>query len=159
MFFDSVLEKPKTIARPIVNYCAVAGAALLFYDYILTLRTEILCIWKRKCSFATLLFFVNRYGILLNRTILIMQIRPWGDIPVEQASVVCFLISVLITQPMIVLCDFLGLQLHSEVKSGFDDFSGINNYNVFVPPNVCRLVQQSKGLCFGHDPWSNSASS
>ncbi|KAJ7065710.1 hypothetical protein C8F01DRAFT_1249282 [Mycena amicta] len=39
--------------------------AFLAYDYLLTLESEVTAFWRAKISFATILFFVNRYGVLL----------------------------------------------------------------------------------------------
>ncbi|THG94529.1 hypothetical protein EW026_g6961 [Hermanssonia centrifuga] len=36
-------------------------AALVTYEYILTMNQEVAMIWKRKWTFATWLFIMNRY--------------------------------------------------------------------------------------------------
>ncbi|TDL18654.1 hypothetical protein BD410DRAFT_900726 [Rickenella mellea] len=43
-----------------------AGAALVFYDYILTLPTEIAEIWNSKFSGAKVLFFLARYPFVIS---------------------------------------------------------------------------------------------
>ncbi|EJC98999.1 uncharacterized protein FOMMEDRAFT_23360 [Fomitiporia mediterranea MF3/22] len=47
------------------NYAAVAGAALLAYDYFLTLDAEIDFVWHSRWSFAKMLFFILRYSAFL----------------------------------------------------------------------------------------------
>lgn len=83
------LVKEKMTEMIIANCCAVAATILLYYDYLLTLPDEIRCIWKRKFSFATVLFFVNRYVTLLYRTLMIIQMLPWSSLPEDQADTLC----------------------------------------------------------------------
>ena len=47
--------------------------ALLFYDYVLTFPAEVRCIWNRKITGASLLFFVNRYCFLVFKVLLTIQ--------------------------------------------------------------------------------------
>ncbi|KAI0786301.1 hypothetical protein C8Q75DRAFT_808694 [Abortiporus biennis] len=58
----------------LANFCGVAATALLYYDLSLTLSSEIRCIWRRKPTGATVLFFVNRYGTLVNRTLMLINL-------------------------------------------------------------------------------------
>ncbi|TDL21404.1 hypothetical protein BD410DRAFT_304051 [Rickenella mellea] len=48
-----------------LNSVIVSGAALVFYDYALTLSTEISEIWNSKLSGAQALFFLSRYGFMV----------------------------------------------------------------------------------------------
>lgn len=70
--------------------------ALLRYDYFLTLPQEVHCIWGRKLSAPTVLFYVNRYGILISRVILMGQLITWQGAtgPETQAMFVITSISV-----------------------------------------------------------------
>ncbi|KAJ7245657.1 hypothetical protein B0H12DRAFT_1127497 [Mycena haematopus] len=54
----------------------IIGAALLFYDYLLTLDLEISRYWGARISWSTVLFFVNRYGSLLGNVPVVIQ-RFW----------------------------------------------------------------------------------
>jgi len=85
----NALVAEKMTEMVIANCCAVAATILLYYDYLLTLQDEIRCIWKRKFSFATVLFFVNRYVTLLYRTLMIVQMLPWANLPEDQADAIC----------------------------------------------------------------------
>lgn len=51
--------------------------ALAFYEYFTTLSEEVRCIWKRKFSLGSVLFFVNRYVLLLNRLARLVQLVVW----------------------------------------------------------------------------------
>ena len=50
---------------------------LFCYDYILTFSREVKCIWSRKVSAAVVLFFINRYVVLANRLIRLIQLYDW----------------------------------------------------------------------------------
>lgn len=56
------------------------NSAILFYDYFLTLPQEVQCIWGRKLSAPTVLFYVNRYGTLISRVFLIGQAITWQGV-------------------------------------------------------------------------------
>ena len=47
------------------GYSLSAHAALLYYDFILTLPGEVHYIWRRSFSVVSLLFLINRYLSLL----------------------------------------------------------------------------------------------
>lgn len=55
------------------------NSALLYYDYALTVPSEVQCIWKRKFSGASALFLINRYVSLLVHTLLWVQMLPRID--------------------------------------------------------------------------------
>jgi len=43
------------------SYMNVLASALLFYDYLLTFRREMVCIWRGRLTLITVLFFITRY--------------------------------------------------------------------------------------------------
>ncbi|KIK51376.1 hypothetical protein GYMLUDRAFT_396296 [Collybiopsis luxurians FD-317 M1] len=43
------------------NYWHMAAISLLFYDHLLTFKTESKCLWKRQLNSSTCLFFLHRY--------------------------------------------------------------------------------------------------
>ncbi|KAI0765820.1 hypothetical protein BC629DRAFT_1596611 [Irpex lacteus] len=55
----------------------VASTALFLYEYLLTLPLEINKIWRRKTSLVTLLFLLNRYVVMLNRGLRLIQAVSW----------------------------------------------------------------------------------
>ncbi|KAK7685418.1 hypothetical protein QCA50_011281 [Cerrena zonata] len=67
------LVATKVSEGSLLNQFVVAASALIYYDYILTLPTEIRCIWQRKFSAATLIYFTNRYGMLLYQTLMLVH--------------------------------------------------------------------------------------
>ncbi len=54
----------------------ISATALLFYDYILTLRHEVRFVWGRRFSAATALFLVNRYFIILLYLVDVVTLFP-----------------------------------------------------------------------------------
>ncbi|KAI0765811.1 hypothetical protein BC629DRAFT_911995 [Irpex lacteus] len=52
--------------------------ALLVYDYSLTLPQEVEHIWRRRTSMITILFFINRYSIILIRGFSVVQLVSLG---------------------------------------------------------------------------------
>ncbi|KAJ8508246.1 hypothetical protein ONZ45_g9477 [Pleurotus djamor] len=62
----------------IQNYVEVISLAILFYDYLLTFDLEVERFWRRpKLSLVPILFFVNRYGVLLGYVpTVVMLLRP-----------------------------------------------------------------------------------
>lgn len=47
--------------------------ALLLYDYLLTLSTEVRCVWRKRFNGASLFFYVNQYGVIALRAVLLAQ--------------------------------------------------------------------------------------
>ncbi|CCM06021.1 uncharacterized protein FIBRA_08265 [Fibroporia radiculosa] len=70
----------------LANFCTVAAMMLLLYDYILTFAQEIQCIWRRKFSGATVLFFLNRYLSIIYRILMLLVILPWQYLPQQTAD-------------------------------------------------------------------------
>lgn len=79
-----------TRTRRLANGFGVAATTLLLYDHILTLPAEMSCIWKRKLSAGTLIFFINRYGTLLYRLLLTtVQVFSFANTTEAEADLVC----------------------------------------------------------------------
>ncbi|TCD64640.1 hypothetical protein EIP91_003842 [Steccherinum ochraceum] len=68
------------------NFCAVAAATLLFYDFFLTLGDEIKCVWKGKFSGVTVLFVLNRYVTIVYRALMLIQLMPWNTNALTEAQ-------------------------------------------------------------------------
>lgn len=45
---------------------------MLYYEYFITLADEIRLIWQRRWSLATILFFLIRYGFLVDVTLIVL---------------------------------------------------------------------------------------
>ncbi|KAJ8483282.1 hypothetical protein ONZ45_g14656 [Pleurotus djamor] len=71
----------------IQNYVEVISLAILFYDYLLTFDLEVERFWRRpKLSLVPILFFVNRYGVLLGYVpTVVMLLRPEFLLPGNSA--------------------------------------------------------------------------
>ncbi|KAI0347708.1 hypothetical protein BDW22DRAFT_1349760 [Trametopsis cervina] len=55
---------------PITICFELAASTLFLYDYILTIRQEANCIWRRPKSLASVLFILCRYVVLVERTMM-----------------------------------------------------------------------------------------
>lgn len=53
---------------------------------MITFADEVRCVWQRKFTGATVLFFINRYFTLLYRTLMVVQMLPWQTFASEAAS-------------------------------------------------------------------------
>lgn len=53
---------------------------------MLTFSRELRCIWGRKFSGATLLFFLNRYLTLIYRVLMVVDMLPWQGLPQQTAD-------------------------------------------------------------------------
>ncbi|CAL1698806.1 unnamed protein product [Somion occarium] len=73
------LVAEKVFEMRIANTFAVAATTLLIFDYLLTLSEEIKCIWKRKFTGVTILFFINRYVTLMYRILMIVQMVSFDN--------------------------------------------------------------------------------
>jgi len=62
-----------TAASLIQSYISVAAAAVLLFDYLLTLNQEIKLIWKRPFSAITILFFITRYSPFIDTTAVLVH--------------------------------------------------------------------------------------
>lgn len=62
-------------------------SALILYHHFTTIPQEINTLWTRKRSLASLIFFVNRYALLLVGAEYMAQIFPvYGDVLVDRVS-------------------------------------------------------------------------
>ena len=76
--------------RRIANTFSVSSIALLLYDYLINLPSEVRCIWKRKLSAATVLYLINRYGILIYKGVTAtIQMWSFPSATETQADDVC----------------------------------------------------------------------
>ncbi|KZT09383.1 uncharacterized protein LAESUDRAFT_723141 [Laetiporus sulphureus 93-53] len=69
----------------VYSYCAVAIAALIFFDYAATVPQEAILVWSKptnKFSFPSILFLLNRY-LLLVMGISLILITFWWDTSLE----------------------------------------------------------------------------
>ncbi|KAJ6461399.1 hypothetical protein C8R45DRAFT_1080895 [Mycena sanguinolenta] len=68
------------------NNCATAAfVTVLVYDWLLTMRSEVEFIWKQKMSFGKLLYFVNRYLVIID---LVILLNSYAN-PIIHGSKVC----------------------------------------------------------------------
>ncbi|KAJ7269090.1 hypothetical protein C8J57DRAFT_1181211 [Mycena rebaudengoi] len=73
-------------------YLAAAAFTLLFYDYFLTFEWEVSRYWARlNLSWATILFFLNRYGTLLGNIPVVIQYF-WTTPSTPEKTAVCILL-------------------------------------------------------------------
>ncbi|KAJ7881569.1 hypothetical protein B0H14DRAFT_2704969 [Mycena olivaceomarginata] len=73
-------------------YLAAASFTLLFYDYFLTFEWEVSRYWARpNLSWATIFFFLNRYGTLLGNIPVVIQ-NFWTTPSTPEKSAVVMLI-------------------------------------------------------------------
>ncbi|KIK51737.1 hypothetical protein GYMLUDRAFT_78067 [Collybiopsis luxurians FD-317 M1] len=63
------------------NYWHMAAITLLFYDHILTFKTEIKCLWKRQSNISAHLFFLHRYFNPI--TMIITFVTLFDNLPVS----------------------------------------------------------------------------
>ncbi|KAF7761632.1 hypothetical protein Agabi119p4_9624 [Agaricus bisporus var. burnettii] len=54
------------------KYLQIASFIMLAYDHMITFGQEVEVIWKRPMSFATILFFLNRYANLMQCIVLVV---------------------------------------------------------------------------------------
>ncbi|CCM00311.1 uncharacterized protein FIBRA_02341 [Fibroporia radiculosa] len=65
-------------ANYISNYCELAVASIIFYDYAITLGQEIQLIWGRKPTSAIIIFFLNRYVVFAFGIVAILGTFAWS---------------------------------------------------------------------------------
>jgi len=65
-----------------IDYVYIGAAALLIYDYFLTLRLEAEFIWFSRWTYTKVLLLVVRYASLVS-TILLLHNKLFPDIPIE----------------------------------------------------------------------------
>ncbi|KAL7280898.1 hypothetical protein ACG7TL_005842 [Trametes sanguinea] len=91
-------------------YWTSSALALLFYDYLLTLRHEVRLVWSRKFTGATVLFLSNRYVIILLYLVDVITLFP--IIPSTCAGTGRF-ITVLEVLPYIIWAAFSSLRAYA----------------------------------------------
>ncbi|RPD57832.1 hypothetical protein L226DRAFT_526885 [Lentinus tigrinus ALCF2SS1-7] len=69
---SALIRNPSRVV--IQNYCIMASSALLWYDFGLTLTTEIQRVWHREFSFLSAAYICMRYSVLVDRATLILEI-------------------------------------------------------------------------------------
>ena len=50
----------------------------MFYDFLLTLDTEVRCFWRPKFTFATATYFGIRYTLFIERVVIILEVM-WSQ--------------------------------------------------------------------------------
>ncbi|KAI0738671.1 hypothetical protein C8Q80DRAFT_1275635 [Daedaleopsis nitida] len=61
------------------TYCVLAVIAFLWYEFAITIGNEVELFWRRKANGATVLFFVNRYLVLLSYNLELLGFVPVSD--------------------------------------------------------------------------------
>ena len=64
----------------------IVCTALFVYEYCITFSEEVRCIWLRKLSGGSAIFFINRYAILFERAARMVQLVDWAHTPENQAD-------------------------------------------------------------------------
>ena len=57
----------------ILEHCLTLYPALLWYDFALTLPTELRCVWKNKISGASISYLLIRYTLVVERIVVILK--------------------------------------------------------------------------------------
>ncbi|KAI0765823.1 hypothetical protein BC629DRAFT_1596613 [Irpex lacteus] len=68
----------------------IAAIALSVYEYAITLPQERRLMWQRKLSLASVLFFVNRYAIILENALMLASMAIWAGPDTSLANRVVF---------------------------------------------------------------------
>jgi len=76
--------------RQVADYMNVSAAALITYDYILTLHLEIKFLWSARWTYTTVMFLLVRYLGIFTVVVII-----WGHIVPDVPSETCQVISML----------------------------------------------------------------
>lgn len=61
----------------IPNELLLHVAAVYIYDFLLTIAEEKQHFWRRRFSYISALFFINRYVVLLNRLVRLVNVVHW----------------------------------------------------------------------------------
>ncbi|EMD35944.1 hypothetical protein CERSUDRAFT_96170 [Gelatoporia subvermispora B] len=78
--------------NPTTDYCQLSANLIIIYDYLITFGAEVDQIWasKRKTNFATIIFFVNRYNMLIQATFWVAEyFVQWSSIKVSDLHNLC----------------------------------------------------------------------
>ncbi|KAI0325846.1 hypothetical protein GY45DRAFT_1225507, partial [Cubamyces sp. BRFM 1775] len=62
----------------IENYCIIASSALLWFDIALTVTTERERIWKRKITWANIVYLGMRYVGAIERIFFVLEVLVWN---------------------------------------------------------------------------------
>ena len=89
---DFYLEHFTERHRIMVNRARVGCDAFVLYEYILSFKDEVECIWKRQVSAVSIFYFTNRYGLLLYRILTAVGLVSFGSSGEDEADMVCPLI-------------------------------------------------------------------
>ncbi|KAI0671374.1 hypothetical protein C8Q78DRAFT_1078204 [Trametes maxima] len=77
MDWTGVLQDTVSVGNFVAGTKAnIASAALLYYDYFLTLSDEVHLMWGKSHNLSTIVYFVVRYGALLTMTIALVFLTP-----------------------------------------------------------------------------------
>ncbi|KAI0085292.1 hypothetical protein BDY19DRAFT_909102 [Irpex rosettiformis] len=72
------------------DYFRSAALALSIYEYSVTISEEQRSIWRHKASLASLLFLVNRHGILFENAFIVVSMVLWAGSDTPSANHVCY---------------------------------------------------------------------
>ena len=66
----------------------LSNAVVYIYDFLLTIAQEKQHFWRRRFSYISALFFINRYVVLLNRLVRLVNLIHWrGNLTGEPDNV------------------------------------------------------------------------
>lgn len=71
---------------------ADCATALLLYEYILTFLREVKYVWQRRLSGVMVVFLLNRYVVMSNRMVRLIQLKLWRGFTPQHAGYVSFLL-------------------------------------------------------------------
>lgn len=68
------------------RYFTVAAAALVLYDYAITMRQEIDTVWRRRVSVISILLMLTRWSLLVTATLMLVPPSPTTCTSLQTAS-------------------------------------------------------------------------
>ncbi|TBU42631.1 hypothetical protein BD309DRAFT_865942 [Dichomitus squalens] len=68
-----------------IDYCSLfAEAALILHEYLITFDSEVRLMWRRKITGASIIFFLNRYIMLLSQLFILPTWAPVSDLTISR---------------------------------------------------------------------------
>ncbi|KAI0690627.1 hypothetical protein BC835DRAFT_1307812 [Cytidiella melzeri] len=129
-----------------------ASAALLLYDYLITLQREITTVWSRNCRPATILFLLNRYLSIIYGLLLTVADQSGGQ---TSCAVITRLFQVVSQLLTVMFALFSALRVYAIWNRSNCLFTVILALNL-LPVGVNIYVHAKETLKFEALPFANT---
>ncbi|KAI0748157.1 hypothetical protein C8Q80DRAFT_721036 [Daedaleopsis nitida] len=131
--------------RFIVQLVSLAPFTVLLYEYLITFDREVQYAWDRKLTWATSVFFLNRYLSIFEALAALVSVPSPGD------YFVCVVISRIVdtttAMQYVVWAVFAGLRVYA-ISEGSKTIASLVVFLALIPPTTINIISAAFTVYF-----------